>query len=203
MVQSAQAQERGLSTGCTPDAMVWPVIATFRQWCWHGYSAASSALTFAASLPATCRESIAHAALTCGGVTPSYFTPGFVPLQLAWGWLLVGVLCGILARHVASRWWPSPARPEAPDALADCAGAWCVAADEVVRSFALAVEAGIWALANQAGQSPVSLLCRLLQQASVPPDSNRASQSRQHETMQQAAMPSGQTPQRRSHTKRR
>ena len=47
-------------------------------------------MTFAASLPPSCRQSVAHALLTCGGGAPAYFTPGFAPLSLAWGWLLVG-----------------------------------------------------------------------------------------------------------------
>ena len=70
-------------------------------WCWHDYSVAGSSLQFAASLPPTCRESLAHAALTCGGMTPRYYTAGFAPLQLAWGWLVVGLLCGMLARTCA------------------------------------------------------------------------------------------------------
>ena len=56
----------------------------------------------AASLPPTCRESLTHAALTCSGVTPRYFTPGFGPLALAWGWLLLGVLLGLLFRRAAA-----------------------------------------------------------------------------------------------------
>ena len=82
--------------------MVWTVLlATVGQWCWHGYSVVGSFLQFAASLPPTCRNSLAHAALTCGGMTPRYYTAGFAPLQLAWGWLVVGVLCGWLARQCA------------------------------------------------------------------------------------------------------
>ena len=44
---------------------------------------------------------MAHAALTCSGATPRYFTPGFGPLALAWGWLLLGVLLGLLSRRAA------------------------------------------------------------------------------------------------------
>ena len=67
--------------------------------CSWAYSAGSSALWWAASLPPTCRESLAHAALTCSGAVPRYFTPGFGPLALGWGWLLLGVLLGLLCRR--------------------------------------------------------------------------------------------------------
>ena len=70
--------------------------------CAGAYSAASSAVWWAASLPPTCRESLTHAALTCSGATPRYFTPGFGPLALAWGWLLLGVLLGLLFRRAAA-----------------------------------------------------------------------------------------------------
>ncbi|OLP83457.1 hypothetical protein AK812_SmicGene35783 [Symbiodinium microadriaticum] len=69
--------------------------------CTGAYSAASSAVWWAASLPPMCRESLAHAALTCSGATPRYFTPDFGPLALAWGWLLLGVL-GLVFRRTAA-----------------------------------------------------------------------------------------------------
>ena len=78
------------------------VIGQLLSACAGAYSAASSALWWAASLPATCRESLAHAALTCSVATPRYFTPGFGPLALAWGWLLLGVLLGLLFRRAAA-----------------------------------------------------------------------------------------------------
>ena len=81
--------------------------------CWQGWSAASSAMTFASSLPPSCRQSVAHALLTCRGGAPAYFLPGFAPLSLAWGWLLVGLLLRALTskviEQVATRAWPSPA----------------------------------------------------------------------------------------------
>ena len=46
----------------------------------------------AAGLPATCRQAAAHAALVCSGMDPVYFSAGSVPLSLAWGWLLSGLL---------------------------------------------------------------------------------------------------------------
>ncbi|CAE7235143.1 unnamed protein product [Symbiodinium sp. CCMP2592] len=78
------------------------VIGQLLSACAGAYSAASSAVWWAASLPPTCRESMAHAALTCSGATPRYFTPGFGPLALGWGWLVVGVLIGLLSRRAVS-----------------------------------------------------------------------------------------------------
>ena len=51
------------------------------QACWHGWSAASTALTFASSLPTSCRQSMTRALLTCGGGAPAYFAPGFAPFS--------------------------------------------------------------------------------------------------------------------------
>ena len=93
--------------------MVWPAAAVLGDCCWHGLSAAQSAVSFAASLPPTCRESLAHAAMTCGGASPTYFTLGLV--RLAWGWLLVGVLLGVLARHAAATLSGGPEQALPPD----------------------------------------------------------------------------------------
>ena len=60
--------------------------------CAGAYSAASSAVWWAASLPPTCRESLTHAALTCSGATPRYFTPGFASDHLR---LLGGGCCWV------------------------------------------------------------------------------------------------------------
>ena len=83
-------------------AMSAALIGQLLSACAGAYSAASSAVWWAASLPPTCRESLTHAALTCSGATPRYFTPGFGPLALAWGWLLLGVLLGLLFRRAAA-----------------------------------------------------------------------------------------------------
>ena len=83
-------------------AMSAAVIGQLLSACAGAYSAASSAVWWAASLPPTCRESLAHAALPCSGAIPRYFTPGFGPLALAWGWLLLGVLLGLLFRRAAA-----------------------------------------------------------------------------------------------------
>ena len=51
-----------------------------------------------------------------------FFTPRFAPLRLAWGWLLVGVLCSFLARHIASRALPAPNRPKRWQTAVECGG---------------------------------------------------------------------------------
>ena len=83
-------------------AMSAAVIGQLLSACAGAYSAVSSAVWWAASLPPTCKESLTHAALTCSGATPRYFTPGFGPLALAWGWLLLGILLGLLFRRAAA-----------------------------------------------------------------------------------------------------
>ena len=52
-------------------------------------------------MPPTCRESLARA-LTCTGATPRYYTPSSGPLALAWDWLFLGVLLGLLFRRAAA-----------------------------------------------------------------------------------------------------
>ena len=112
------------------------------QACWHGWSAASSAMTFASSLQPSCRQSVAHALLTCGGATPAYFTPGFAPLGLAWGWLLVGLLLGALAskavERFATRAWQLPAPPVAAARRPAASGAVCHDANPSARDHATA-----------------------------------------------------------------
>ena len=52
---------------------------------------------FVSALPATCKLATMHAASICIGQVPEYWaTPGFPPITLAWGWLLVGILIGSL-----------------------------------------------------------------------------------------------------------
>ncbi|CAK0892570.1 unnamed protein product, partial [Prorocentrum cordatum] len=47
---------------------------------------------------AGCRGPMAHAVAECGGfpLPVAQYTPGFEPIALAWGWGLLGVLCGVL-----------------------------------------------------------------------------------------------------------
>ena len=140
--------------------------------CWQGYSAASSPMTFAASLPPSCRQSVAHALLTCGGGAPAYFTPGFAPLSLAWGWLLVGLLTSKVIEQVATRAWPSPAPPVAMGPADAAQRARAEAAAELLRCVALgganelatAAEAGgpIASSAARRGANPSAAQCASL-----------------------------------------
>ena len=104
-IAHAHQEAQGCSTNCTCSGRPRPathcicqqryelrttaipaVIGQLLWACAGAYSAASSVVWWAASLPPTCRESMAHAALTCSGATPRYFMPGFGPLALAWRW---------------------------------------------------------------------------------------------------------------------
>ena len=77
------------------------------QACWHGWSAASTALTFASSLPTSCRQSMTHALLTCGGgAVTRWFTSA-------------AAVCHGPAACSAHGWGGlTPLRPEAPTGLA-------------------------------------------------------------------------------------
>ena len=59
-------------------------------------SSSSSAYAWAAALPQECRLAMTHTAMVCAGHNPQYYSvPGFGPLSLAWGWLLIGVVVGV------------------------------------------------------------------------------------------------------------
>jgi hypothetical protein len=61
-------------------------------------ASATAGLAFVAALPRTCQLASAHAALVRGGVEPQYYaTPGFGPLEVGWGWLLLGMATGAVA----------------------------------------------------------------------------------------------------------
>ena len=139
----------------------------------RGWSAASNAWTFAATLPPTCRQSLAHAAATCGGLAPTYFAPGFAPFSLGWGWFLLGVLLGASCGPSLLLWvigllrraQPSRGeRPRAPGSPAPPFGlqAHARAAAEVMRCVALGGEEELLSLASAAGRSPEQLLGELL-----------------------------------------
>ena len=120
--------------------------------------AASSAVTFASSLQPHCRQNVAHALLICGGATPAYFTPGFAPLGLAWGWLLVGLLLGALAskavERFATRAWQLPAPPVAQAGDA----AQRARAQGSLRSFCAAL---LWAASKSWPRQPSPQSCCL------------------------------------------
>ena len=81
-----------LAHGMTP---LLALFATSAAWAasrgWEGVRAT-------ASLPPTCRQAVAHAALVCSGVEPVCFSAGCGPFSLVWGWLLLGLVLGALLR---------------------------------------------------------------------------------------------------------
>ena len=68
------------------------------QQAWGWVRAQSGAgIAFLAALPRDCQSASTHAALVCAGYVPEYFTtPGFPPLSLGWGWLLLGMFVGVV-----------------------------------------------------------------------------------------------------------
>ena len=57
--------------------------------------ASGSSLAFLSSLPRDCKLATAHAALICSGEDMQYHrTPGFGPIGISWGWLLLGFVLG-------------------------------------------------------------------------------------------------------------
>ena len=141
-------------------AVAWGAWAAARGW---------DTARAAAGLPPTCRQAVAHAALVCTGADPVYFSAGFAPLSLAWGWLLLGLALGVLLRPVLAAWGPTllhrvvatpvlaqrePSRPTAAEVRAN-------AAAEVLRCVALGGENELRALAAGAGLSPAALAAAL------------------------------------------
>ena len=126
----------------------------------HGWHAARAA----AGLPATCRQAAAHAAMVCSGMDPVYFSAGFAPLSLAWGWLLLGLLLGALLRPFIGAWMlallqlaPLARAPVARAPLVQPADARASAAVEVLRCVALGGQDELHALATCAGLTPAAL----------------------------------------------
>ena len=125
----------------------------------HGWHAARAA----AGLPATCRQAAAHAAMVCSGMDPVYFSAGFAPLSLAWGWLLLGLLLGALLRPFIGAWMLALlqlaplARAPVVRAPLQPADARASAAVEVLRCVALGGHDELHALATGAGLAPAAL----------------------------------------------
>ena len=125
----------------------------------YGWHAARAA----AGLPATCRQAAAHAALVCSGMDPVYFSAGFAPLSLAWGWLLLGLLLGALLRPyiatctLALLQLAPPTRALMARAPLQPADARANAAVEVLRCVALGGHDELRALATGAGLTPAAL----------------------------------------------
>ena len=53
-------------------------------------------MAYLTALPRTCFMASAHAAMLCSGGNPEYSLPGFAPLVYGWGWLLLGIIIGIV-----------------------------------------------------------------------------------------------------------
>ena len=127
------------------------------QACWHGWSAASSAMTLASSLQPSCRQSVAHALLTCGGATPAYFTKGFAPLGF------LGALASKKVERFATRAWQLPAPPVALGQAGDAAQrVRAGAAAELLRCVAMGGAKELATAAEAAGLPPAGLLDTLL-----------------------------------------
>lgn len=83
-------------------AGIWPhIVATnWRQHAGTALTAAQSWLadgfTYLTTLPRDCVLATAHATMVCTWAPPEYTIPGFGPLAVGWGWLLLGVLQGAL-----------------------------------------------------------------------------------------------------------
>ena len=93
--------------------MAW--AAAGGTWTFVSDSARAATVAWAAST-GKCKGAITHAlyhvSTVCGGYAeeaPAQFTPGFGPLALAWGWLLIGVMLGVL---LALNFWDLVARLE-------------------------------------------------------------------------------------------
>lgn len=124
-------------------------------------SSSSAALSFVATLPPSCRQSVTHAVLTCSWGAPPYYAPGFAPIPACWGWLVVGILIGLLARELlalalAVLWARAPSPPPPKP------GGPSEAAAEVLRSWELGGDGEVQAIADRTGLSATALLCKVL-----------------------------------------
>ena len=74
-----------------------PRLCEFGGQAWtHAQQAAEQASIYWAAAPRDCKEALFFSGSTCIGVQPKYYSPGFGPFSLAWGWLGVGWLIGLL-----------------------------------------------------------------------------------------------------------
>ena len=59
--------------------------------------ASTAGVAYLAGLPRNCYLASAHAAMVCAEIDTQYATiPGFGPIALGWGWLLLGMTSGIV-----------------------------------------------------------------------------------------------------------
>ena len=75
-----------------------PRISDFATQAWYQASVASAqASVYWAAAPRVCKDALIFSGNICAGYEPmQYYSSGFGPFPLAWGWLLVGVLVGFL-----------------------------------------------------------------------------------------------------------
>ena len=68
--------------------------------------------TFLASLPRECYLAAAHATAICTGQDPHYYAvPGFGPIVLGYGWMVVGIIAGVLIMQSMVLQRPPPVGP--------------------------------------------------------------------------------------------
>eukprot|EP00959_Pyramimonas_sp_CCMP1952_P203973 4265588-Pyramimonas_sp.AAC.1 len=64
---------------------------------WAATGAGKSSLALLATLPRECKLAWVHATAICSGEDPAYYsTPGFGPITVSYGWLLLGVVVGVV-----------------------------------------------------------------------------------------------------------
>ena len=84
-------------------AVDWRTVGT-TSWTWvRAQSTAASA--YLSALPMDCQLAALHTTLVCTGRSVQYHSyPGFGPIGLAWGWLMVGVVIGGIVCFLALFW---------------------------------------------------------------------------------------------------
>ena len=79
------------------------IAAAISSFDWQGIwqvtqRTSGAALAFLSGLPRDCKLASLHAAAVCMDQTPQYHTvPGFAPLAVSWGWLVLGFTAGACA----------------------------------------------------------------------------------------------------------
>ena len=91
-------------------AGIWPHIVAI-NWRQHAGTAIAAAqgwltdgFTFLSVLPRDCVMATAHATMVCTWSPPEYTIPGFGPLAIGWGWLLLGAVQGAMLALLFMYW---------------------------------------------------------------------------------------------------